>query len=344
MKNVIILLIVSLALMSCEKDERVIDNSKTSLDLYLADSITNDVSIYDYPDLKLLKADIIKNSGIEISSPVATIREFQRKIYLFVPNEDKVIVFDAITDTLITVNEFPFGSGPYDISFANPADGFVIFKSAPYVVNYDLVFNKIAKTIDGQSLVSSVSNYKSFSYLSESQTRQISVLDNRSYRNDGYIKLTGKPVLSTVTSDNELLVITLGVTTKKPDEEPVTTPTEIHFINPDDKTLRFTREFGDVVINSTEVVPNDIISSPLGFAYVTTNKGLIRIDTRNNGSLIDVSKRIFDKIEYSAQLKSLLLLEKTGSSVNLAQGSVINGVVVGSDELPSNTNTFHISF
>ena len=43
MKKIILILIITLGLASCEKEERVIDNSKISLDLYLADSITNDV-------------------------------------------------------------------------------------------------------------------------------------------------------------------------------------------------------------------------------------------------------------------------------------------------------------
>lgn len=344
MKKIIALIIFSLAIISCTKEERVIDNSKVSLDLYLADSVSNDVSIYDYPAMTLVKSELLKSNGITINSPITTIREFQRKIYLFAPNEDKMIVFDAISDTLISVIEFENGSGPSDISFANPADGFISFKSAPYIVNYDLVFNKIAKTIDGSSSVSSVSNYKSFSYLCEAQTNRVNILDNRTYEYDGSVDLTGSPVLGSITSESELIVITLGITTQKPDEEPVTTPTQIQFINPDNKTLRFTRDLGDFDIKASEVIPNDIISTSLGFTYVSTNKGLLRIDTRNNGRFIVVSNRLFDKIEYSAQLKSLLLLEKTGTVVNLAQGSAINGVVVGSKELPSFTNTFHLSF
>lgn len=344
MKKIIVLIILSLVIISCTKEERVIDNSKISLDLYLADSVSNDVSIYDYPAMTLIKSELLKSNGITINSPVTTIREYQRKIYLFVPNEDKMIVFDAISDTLITIVEFDNGSGPSDISFANPADGFISFKSAPYIVNYDLVFNKIAKTIPSSSSVSSISNYKSFSYLCESQTNKVHILDNRTYEYDGSVDLSGSPVLGSITSESELIVISLGITTQKPDEEPVTTPTQIHFINPDNKTLRFTRDLGDFEIEASDVMPNDIISTALGFTYVSTNKGLLRIDTRNNGRFTVVSKRLFDKIEYSTQLKSLLLLEKTGTTVNLAQGSSINGVVVGSTELPAFTNTFHLSY
>jgi len=344
MKKIILILIITLGLASCEKEERVIDNSKISLDLYLADSITNDVSIYDYPAMEVVKSDLLKSNGVEINSPITTIREFQRKVYFFVPNEDKVIVFDAIADTLITINEFPFGSGPIDISFANPADGIVIFRSAPYIIIYDLVFNKIARTLADKSIIKSASTFQSYSYLCESQTKNVAVFDNRSYTTESKVELTGNPVLSTVTSESELLVVTLGTTTQEPNGEPITTPTQIHFLNLENKSLRISRDLGDNVIPANEVIPNDIISTSFGYSYITSKKGLLRLDTRNNGAFIDVSKRIFEKIEYSAQLKSLLLLEKTGTEVNLAQGSAVNGVVVGSIGLPSNTNTFHMSY
>jgi hypothetical protein len=50
-----------------------------------------------------------------------------------------MFVFDAVSDTLLAESEFPLGSGPFDIGFANVADGFILFKFAPYITNYDLV-------------------------------------------------------------------------------------------------------------------------------------------------------------------------------------------------------------
>lgn len=344
MKKIILNMAILLLLFGCAKEERVIDNSHSSLDLYLSDSVANDVSIYDYPSMAVKKANLLSNAGINLSSPIQNIREFQRKVYLFAPKDDKMIVFDAKSDTLIAVVDFPTATGPYDISFANPADGFIMFQSAPYIANYDLVFDKIAKYINGTSTVSSISDYKSYSYLCETQNMNISILDNRTYTNDGNIKLSGLPVLSTVTSENELLVITMGYTSSKPNEDPITTPVQVHFINPDSKTLRHTRDMGDNVINSYEIVPTDIVSTSLGYSFVTSNKGLIRLDTRNNGNLIDVSKRIFSRIEYNAQIKSLLLLELTGTAVNLVQGSATTGVLVGSISLPIYTNCFHLSY
>ncbi|TNE33976.1 hypothetical protein EP342_03355 [bacterium] len=344
MKKIIFSIAILILFAGCSKEERLIDNSHSSLDLYLSDSVANEVSIYDFPSMEVKKANILSNAGITLTSPIQTIREFQRKVYFFAPKDDKMIVFDAKTDTLIKVVDFPFASGPYDISFANPADGFVMFKYAPYIANYDLVFDKIAKYIDGNSAVSSISDYKSYSFLCETVHLSVSVLDNRTYRNDSNIKLTGLPVLSTITSENELLVVTMGYTDTKPGEDPVTTPVQVHFINPDSKSLRYTRALGDKVINANEIVPTDIVSTPLGYSYVTSNKGLIRLDTRNNGNLIDVSKRIFSKIEYNAQIKSLLLLELTGTSVKLVQGSAITGVIVDDIPLPNYTNCFHMSY
>lgn len=343
MKKIILLISLTLFIISCGKEERLIDNSVVSLNLYLADSVTNDISLYHYPSMEISKANLLANVGISISSPVSNIREFQKRIYILVPGEDKMIVLDAIADTLLAVSEFPVGSGPFDISFANVVDGFIMFKNAPNITNYDLVFNKSARTLEGIGTINSMTDFGSFSFMTKSETQSVSILDNRSYKIDGEIQLTGIPILSAITKENEVLVISQAYTTQTGEEAPVTIPTQAHFINPNDRTLRYTREMGDNVIKAKEVMPTDLATTPLGYAYVTTNKGLLRLDTRNNGSLIDISKRIFSRIEYNAQRNGLYLLEHTGSVTNLAEASAVNGRVVGDVELPSSTNCFHLS-
>jgi|APTNR8051073442_1049403.scaffolds.fasta_scaffold19860_2 hypothetical protein len=343
MKRILVLVSIALFVMSCSKEERVIDNSIVSLDLYLADSINNDVSIYHYPSLEISKANLLANAGITINSPISNIREFQKRIYILVPGDDKMIVFDAIADTLLAENEFPFGSGPFDISFANVADGFVMFKYAPYIINYDLVFNKSARTLDGKSIVSSIVEYDSYSFMTEPQSQKVSILDNRTYRNVGEIGISGIPILSAITSENEVFVVTQGYSTQVGEEAPITIPSQVHFINPVDRNLRYTRELGDNLINANEVIPTDLATTPIGYAFVTTNKGLLRMDTRNDGNLFDISKRIFTRIEYNAQRNGLYMLEHTTSGAKIAEASAVNGRVVGDVEIPNNTNCFHLS-
>lgn len=339
MKKIIVCLALMLTLFGCKKEEKVIDNSRSLMDLYLSDSLANDVNIYEYPSLKIKKTGILASVNITLSSPVVNIREFQKKIYLLAPQDDKMIVFDAISDTLIAVIDFPEGSQPFDIHFANPVDGYIYFKSASNIANYDLVFNKVAKNIETNSPVSSISIYKSYSYLCEKDDKSVSAFDNRTYKSDANIQLTGYPVLSTTTSENEILVLTMGAS-----DGQTTTPAQVHFISPEDKTLRYTRALGDNIINANEIIPTDIVSTSFGYAFVPSNKGLIRLDTRNDGSLRDISKRLFSRIEYAPQIDSMLLLEPKGTSTNLVQASPITGALVDVVELPVIANCFHLSY
>ncbi|MFA7325849.1 MAG: hypothetical protein WC121_04235 [Candidatus Kapaibacterium sp.] len=343
MKKILLLITLTLFIISCGKEERVIDNSVVSLGLYLADSVTNDISVYHYPTMEISKANLLANAGISISSPISNIREFQKRIYILVPGEDKMIVLDAVSDTLLAVNEFPLGSEPFDISFANVADGFVMFRNLQSITNYDLVFNKSARTLEGKSLITSIVDYGSFSFMTEPQTQSVSVLDNRSYKIDGEIKVTGIPILSAITSESEVFVVSQGYTTQVGEEAPVTIPTQVHFINPNDRTVRYTRDMGDNFINANEVIPTDLATTPIGYAFATTNKGLLRLDTRNNGNLFDVSKRIFSRIEYNAQRNGLYMLEHLVSGAKIAEASAVSGRVVGDIEIPRSTNCFHLS-
>jgi hypothetical protein len=339
MSRIIVGLAILLTLFGCKQEDRVIDNSRSNVNLYLSDSTKKDVSIYEYPSLKIKKADILASAGIILNSPITTIREYQQKLFLFAPKDDKMIVLDAKNDTVIKVIDFPAKSEPFDIYFSNPVDGFVIFKSIASIANYDLVYNKIAKYMDTKSPVSSIAEYNSYSYVCEIDSMNVSTFDNRIYASDGDVKLTGYPVLASTTSENEIMVITMGYSDDKG-----TVPAQVHFINTDNKSLRYTREFGDNIIKATEIVPTDIVSTLLGYTFVTSNKGLIRLDARNNGNLIDVSKRIFTMMEYNLELKSLILLEPNGTSANLVQASAITGAVVDVMPLPFNANCFHISY
>ncbi|MEZ4725060.1 MAG: hypothetical protein R2863_10440 [Candidatus Kapaibacterium sp.] len=343
MKKIVLILILLLGLISCGKEERLIDNSVVSLSLYLSDSIANDFSIYHYPSLELSKANLLAEAGITLNSPISNIREFQKRIYILVPGDDKMIVFDAVADTLLAVNDFPFNSGPFDINFANVVDGFVMFKYAPYIINYDLVYNKSARTIDGRSLVTSMIDFGNYSFLTESQSLSVSILDNRNYRNDGFIEVSGIPILSAITDQSELFIVSKGYTKLNAENNEETVPSQIHFIDPNSRTIRFTRKMGDNIINANEVIPTDLATTPLGYAYVSTNKGLLRFDTRNNGGLIDVSKRIFSQLEFNAQRNGIYLLENKDSEAKIAEASAVNGRIINNVVVPSSTNRFHLS-
>jgi len=305
--------------------------------LYVANSETNDVSIYEYPAMKLLTADLLESNGIENNSQISNIREFQNKVYILVPDENKMVVLDSEADTLIAVNQFPDASGPMDINFTNIADGFVSFRNAPYIANYDLVYNEIVRYIDGSSTISSINSVGSFVYLTEPQSSSISVVDIRNYRESAQINLPTPPAMASITSKNELIVVT-----DKQSNEDGQIPAKIHYINPGSNTIRASFDFGDTRINANDITTNDILSTTLSFTFVATNLGLIRIDNRVDDRFVNITDRQFNQIEYGPNFDSILLLEQVGNSSNLVISNSRSGALVDEIVLPANTNRFLI--
>lgn len=336
-KSAFLLLTLAVLSLSCNKEERLIDNSVNANDLYLANSESNDVSIYEYPAMKLLKADLLESNGIDNNSSISNIREFQNKVYIVIPNENKMVVLDSEADTLIAVNQFPDSSGPVDISFTNIADGFVTFRNAPNVANYDLVYNEIVRYIDGSSTISSINSIGSFIYLTEPQSNSISVVDIRNYQESAEIKLPTPPKTASITSKNELIVVT-----DKHSNDDDQIPAKIHYINPGSNTIRASFDFGDTRINANDVTTNDIMSTSLSFTFAATNLGLIRIDNRVDDRFVSITDRQFGQIEYGPNFDSLLLLEQIGNSSNLVISNSRSGALVDEIVLPANTNRFMI--
>ena len=81
-KSYFLILLFALLALSCNKEERLIDNSVKANDLYLANSETNDVSIYKYPAMEIIAADLLESNDIENNSEISNIREFQKKVYI----------------------------------------------------------------------------------------------------------------------------------------------------------------------------------------------------------------------------------------------------------------------
>ncbi len=336
-KSIFFIILLALFALSCNKEERLIDNSVNANDLYFANSETNDVSIYEYPAMKLLRADLLESNGVDNNSPISNIREFQNKVYIIIPDEDMMVVFDSEADTLIAVNQFPKAYGPVDISFTNIADGFVSFQNAPNVANYDLVYNEIVRYIDGSSAISSINSIGSFIYLTEPQSSSISVVDIRNYQESAEITLQTPPKIASITSKNELIVVT-----DKQSNEDGQIPAKIHYINPGSNTIRASFDFGDTRINANDIENYDILSTSLSFTFVATNLGLIRIDNRVDDRFVNITDRQFSQIEYGPNFDSIFLLEQIGNSSNLVVSNSRSGALVDEVVLPANTNRFMI--
>lgn len=337
MKTKCLILLIAILSFSCNKEERLIDNSVNANDIYLANSETNDVSIYEFPAMTLLVPDLFESNDIEINSNISNIREFQGKVYILVPDESKMIVFDSEADTLIKVNEFPNSSGPNDISFSNIADGFVTFENAPYVANYDLVYNEIVRYIDGSSIINSINSAGSYVYLTEPQSSSISVLDIRNYRESNQIDLSSPPNIASITSRNELLVVSNRIS-----NENNQIPSRIHYINTGANTVRESYDFGDNRINANDLESYDILSTSLSYTFVSTNLGLIRIDNRVDDRFVTITDRQFEQMEYGPNFESILLLERNGSNSNIVVSNSKSGAIVDEVNLPMNTNRFMI--
>lgn len=337
MKTKILISLLALIFISCNKEERLIDNSVNANDIYIANSETNEVSIYEFPAMTLLVDKLLESNGVDISSNISNIREFQGKVYILVPDESKMFVFDSEADTLIKTNEFPNSSGPNDISFSNIADGFVTFKNAPYVANYDLVYNEIVRYIDGGSVINSINSAGSFVYLTEPQSSSVSVIDIRNYRESNQIDLPIPPTVSSITSGNELLVVSNRIS-----NENNQIPAQIHYINTGSNTLRESFEFGDARINANNLESYDILSTSLSYTFVATNLGYIRIDNRVDNRFAIITERQFEQIEYGPNFESILLLERNEDNSNLVISNSKSGAIVDEVSLPANTNRFMI--
>ena len=237
------------------------------------------------------------------------------KFTLFLISEQLIQVYSLIDYTFIT--EYGFSNldlTPKALSFPNSSNMYVIFENSNKMIIVDRQFQEI-------------SNFefdlpdKPISFDSKADNIFIACADNMVYQfktNSKTItnsfRSLGKPEL--VKADpfkDEIILVSNG------DDENSNNSSVIYFLSINDLSSITETELIERFDDHNEMVANNIsfTDNDVEFAYITTNEGLIRVDTRNKGVFIFSNYSNSDLVYYNFTFQEIYTYSKESNILNI---------------------------
>lgn len=330
MYKIFSMVILLVLLFSCSSEERLIDNSKTNLNLYGATN-NGEVYIMNYENKELTNTNILEEFNIP-NDRVKKFREFKNKIYVIFETHNFIFVYDKVDPSESFKIDFQNNEVVSDIVFSNVSDAFILFEDKIYVQIYDLVNKKVAGAISLNFPLNHIVAYENKVYVSSTDAAKCFVIDVRTYNKTNELTTGNNISKLLITGLNELLVI------ENSDES---NPAYARYFDLETYNQIELFEIGNNLKSADEILIQDGTITPLDFSFLITNNGMLRLDLRVRNRIFDLNDNIYNQIYYSSQVNGLFLLNESALSLDVADAN--DGKLIGNLGLPLRTESFLIT-
>lgn len=333
----IIIIFSSILINSCSPEDKLIDNTTNNYKVMIITDESNPVKYLKFPENQI-EEDNNSNKINQVLKDISIskVKYFLNKIYFLADNQSSIYVFDKSNYELLT--KYEFGANiPIDIVFSNATDAYVIYKSmamSPLPNNkiglIDIYFNKFVKDIElneNANITSIISN--SYNLYLTLDSKKLVRFDTRDNEIKEEVKIRNICNLSTFTTRNDLLFCIEG------DEQNNLNSTLI-FVNPNDFKNQTEVELTFREIDPKKIQFRSIANSPKDYSFISTNLGLMQLDTRSKSKPYYLSNDEYNYCRYLSRNRRVLYVKNsaTGTTINFADDEY--GEVKSSINLPIN--------
>ncbi len=320
------LILLSLFLIySCSQEERIIDQSNPNWKTLIATSgVNNSIKLVEQPTGKILKEDIFFEANGEFLSGVAKkMTEFQKKIFLFLPDEYKIEIVDKDSFKKLSTLDFsPERKLPAGICFANATTAYITFGNDSTVDVLDLTNFRVARTIKVGKEPVSIVNSGNQIFVANKLDNTVSVIDSRTNEVNHTINVPQVPLFLDVSPDGARVVL-ISAGTGKYDAAETKSPAIISIIDVATKQILKSRELGRTGINAIEQIPYALASTIGNSGFVATQEYLIRINTLNGDEITNMGKGNHKALAYNYKRDELIIIRVASKGI---EGVTVNSL------------------
>jgi DNA-binding beta-propeller fold protein YncE len=344
MKKSILFIILSIIILSCSQDEKIINNTEVDWKLLVARGGSNPViSLIDMPESSELVPDIIAaNNDFQLTANVSKIKEYGGLLYILLPTEYKILVIG--NSDFKKVTEYDFSADklePSDICFlTNGTTAYVSHGNDSAVTVLDIFNKTIAKRITCGKNPVSVSCSGNQIITANQGENTISIIDSRT--NELAAKYPTYPYPSFVqfaSNGYEAVVVCLGSGKLNPEE--VKSPAMIIIFDIEERAEKGTYELGYQANQALTNVPADLGISASDWAFIPTNNGYLRFDIRRKEKVLLANRNIYSSCENNIRRKEMLSLRLDKDEYLLAITSNSAGSESNKYKVGINVTAFH---
>lgn len=318
-KLLLILFVTSIVLVSCRKEEKVIDYYKETFNFLAAtDSETPSILLVKLPDGIVVSNDVfLAANGEQLSGKVTKMVKYRDNIYLLIPSKHKIEVINKINYKRVATIDFSStGNEPTDICFANATSAYVAHGNDTTVSLVDIsdsVF-KVARIIKVGVHPVAIACSGNQIFVANQKSNTVSVIDSR-FHTVKEVTVAAAPSFIDINSDgSKAVVLSLGA--GKLDSN-AKTAAKATIIKVEDHSVFKTTEIGYENYLSKEQIPAGIVISDLDMAYMLCQDNIFSMDANfgNNVFLSVMGK--FTSPYFDLMRNQLVLLKNNNPGYEL---------------------------
>ncbi len=308
-----------LAVTGCKQDEKVIDNSNLTATLIVArQGESSKISLVTYSG-EIITEDLFFNAnGRVLDGKVSKIVPYMGNTYLFLPDNRKIVVVSTSDfKEIATIDFAESGLRPENICFANATSAYVVNENSPVVCLVDITNFKLARRIECSADCSDIACSGTQIFVAHEAGDIVSVIDSRTNKVESVIQVAPHPALLDVSYDGkEAIAISLG--NGKLDPSETKTAATANFINVASKSITAKVEIGvNPSYKATEQYPKKLVVTPREYAFIATDKALLRINTRSKSKPSALNKNAYDAAGFDIRYNKLILVKTTAGASSL---------------------------
>ena len=328
----ILFAVLAVMLIACA-DEKLIDESNSNQKLLVAsfDGANSHVMNSDLKSEMVESNDLYNqaNGSFIAHSPVTRLQSYLNYIFAFVPDENKIVVFNK--NTLKSVSQIDFsneGLRPMKLAFANATDAYLICENYNKLILLDIYYFKKAREIDLPTFANDILTLGNKIYITLPLENQIAIVDSRSHAITSTIAIDNRPYIFALTSSaNNLIVLSAGA--GKIPQDPMESLSAPSVTNIDLAS-------SSVAGTDPLVVPAyDIVNKYLKEFVITNNDWgffsldsmLVKIDARDITFSISLYNAILSNFSQNYLANEMFVLEKTDFGTFIEKLNPISGAI-----------------
>lgn len=336
-------LAIVFGLMSCSKESKEINSYEDeSRGLVVAGAGHNELKVIDALTGSVINEDaFLSANGSALTTEVTKIAEFRDVLYLFQPEQFRIVTISAVDFKQIAIIDFSAkGYKPVDICFANATDSYIIHSNASKASLLDLTNNVLAKEIDLPSAGNSIAVSGNQVFIACTNANKISVIDTRTNTRTVDIDVAPNPLFVGIRyNGKECVAVSAG--NGKIDTTQAQTEAVCSYIDVETKSILGKVNIGNTTTPAQKFYPKGLAITSRDWAFIPGQTQFMRSDVKGKVRVYLIGKYIYSSINYDIVRGELDAVKSLNGSIFVDFCDHSSGIKKRTVQLPANTSIYH---
>lgn len=330
MKKYFIIFFIIVGVLSCSRDEKLVDNTIDNWKLLV--SINDEyprIEMISLPDRSVINSDIFFSGNSEkLKGIVTKIVEFRENLYLFIPDLSLIEIINKETFKRVATLDFSILSKNIgDICFPNATDAYLTHPNDSSVSLIDLTNFKIARNIKVGNGPSGITCAGNQIFVANTLDNTVSIIDSRTHQEEDVKSVAPFPLYLDVTLNGKY-AIAISVGNGKLDSLAPKSPAIASYINISTRNIDYIKEIGNNTVKAIDAFPKGIIIPSNIWAFLPVKDYLLLLDSRTGAAVQTYKNLGLLSMYYNYKRNEVVCFKFVNNSYKISTINPTNGQLI----------------